>query len=144
MTDRVPFLVTAIAVALVVFSLVSSLVLNHFITVAPEKLVQQGVRLVLTCALAFFLWRGAAWARTWTIILASLGSVLGLVLLATLPPMGMMVLPGLLCVTVVFYSGVACLLVFSTTVKTYFKPPQGDAEQVELEAWPADADESCT
>ncbi len=133
---RIPALVMVVAVSLILFSFANIVVLGHLQEPTARLLVPWGIHFLLTGVLAHYLWSGRSWARKVTIGLAVVSVAISLFLLTTLPPgFTPFELAAGLCVSAMFYGGIACTLIFSSTVKAYFAGPQFTVEYQEVSAW---------
>ena len=116
----VPRLVLVLVVSIISFSLLNIFLLSAQSDPSNEKIVQRGFRFVFTCILAYFLFRGAAWARWVTIVIAVLSVVISIISLAVLPQATPFFYRAWLPVMAVFYGIVAYLLLFSPNVVSHF------------------------
>lgn len=66
-----------VALGTVIFSLIGIALLLSL--TGGEKIAPRGIRFILTCVFAFFLWRGAGWARWLVGILALLGVITSII-----------------------------------------------------------------
>lgn len=117
---------TAVAIALILFSLVSIVLLLTL--TGGASLVPRAVRFVLTCVLSFFLFRGASWARWFAGISSALGAILSVVgwfgLASANVPM-FSILGIWMVVMAIFYGWVAFMLLVDKDVSQHFNPRSG-------------------
>lgn len=115
-----------VAIGTVIFSLVSILLLLAL--TGGDKIAPRGIRFVLTCIFAFFLWRGAGWARWLVGILSVLGVITSLIGFFGLSAAGasMFSILGLwMIVMAVFYAWVSYMLLLDKDVGAHFNPTSG-------------------
>ncbi len=112
--------VILLAVFLVVFSLFNVVLLSIFSDQSLTKYLQSGVRFLFTCILAYFLFRGARWARWVTIIIGFLTAVISLLGFSALPPSVPIFLRFWMLVIGLFWLIIALLLLFSKGIVGHF------------------------
>ena len=100
-------------------------IITRNLLIGPQKLPQDVVRFIYTIVLAFFLYRGAGWARWVVVNLYGLGGIFGIV-------GGMMLLATsrwalLLVVMGVIYFLSAGVVLFSHAVKVFLAPQKDRA-----------------
>ena len=100
-------------------------IITRNLLIGPQKLPQDVVRFIYTIVLAFFLYRGAGWARWVVVNLYGLGGIFGIV-------GGMMLLATsrwalLLVVMGVIYFLSAGVVLFSRAVKVFLAPQKDRA-----------------
>ena len=117
----VPRLVLMLVVSIISFSLLNIFLFSVQSDPSTGKLVQRGFRFIFTCILAFFLFRGAVWARWVTIVIAVLSVVISVISLTVLPEATPFFYRAWFPLAIVFYGIVAYLLLFSTSVVSHFK-----------------------
>ena len=116
-----PRLVSALALSIVVFSLVNVVFLSTIVEPTTAKMIQRGIRFLLTCGLAYFLFRGASWARWVTVVLAVLTVLVSLIGFAVLPASVPLLYRVWSLVMAAFYASVASLLLFSSSIVSHFR-----------------------
>ena len=119
-TQTVPRAVWVLAISIVAFSLLNATLLSLLAQPSATKLVQRGIRFLLTCGLAYFLLRGASWARWVAIVVAILAVVTSLVGVAVLPEAVPFYFRALGLVMAAFYGAVAGLLLRNSSVISHF------------------------
>lgn len=112
--------VILLAVSIVVFSLINVVFLSLLSDQSLAKYLQRGVRFLFTCVLAYFLIKGARWARWVTIIIASLAVVVSILGFATLPPTVPIFIRVWVLVIGLFCLIIALLLLFSKGIVGHF------------------------
>jgi hypothetical protein len=117
-----PRAVTLLALSMVVFSLFNIVLLSILSDQSIAKYLQRGVRFFFTCVLAYFLFRGARWARWVTIVIALLVAVYSVLGFALLPPSVPIFLRAWLLVIALFCLIIALLLLFSKDIVEHFVP----------------------
>jgi hypothetical protein len=116
----VPRLVLVLVVSIISFSLLNIFLLSAQSDPSNGKMVQQGFRFIFTCILAYFLFRGVAWVRWFTIVTAVLSVVTSIISFAVLPEATPFFYRAWFPVMAVFYGVVAYLLLFSPSVVSHF------------------------
>lgn len=115
-----------VAIGTVIFSLVSIVLLLAL--TGGDKVVPRGIRFVITCIFAFFLWRGAGWARWLVGILSLLGvitSIIGFFSLSAAGASMSSILGVWMVVMAAFYAWVAYVLLLDKDVGSHFNPTSG-------------------
>jgi hypothetical protein len=115
-----PRAVVILALSLVAFSLLNVILLSVLSDPPLAKTIQRGVRLLFTCVLACFLWRGARWARWVCFVIAALAvitSFVGFVALRESVPAFVRVW---MAVMGVFYLVVTLVLVIPSSITRYY------------------------
>jgi hypothetical protein len=115
-----------VAISTVIFSLASIILLLTL--TGGDKIAPRGIRFILTCILAFFLWRGAGWARWVVAILSLLGaftSIVGFVGLSAAGASMFSLLGMWMVLMAVFYTWVAYMLLLDKDVAYHFNPTSG-------------------
>ena len=115
--------VRAIAISLVLLVIIS--IVGSILVSGDAELVSNSVRLIAICVSAFFLARGASWARWLTVIFCTLGIVNGIVTALALPgsELDHKVAAGVWAVTgIVFNAIIVGLLAFSSRISHFFSP----------------------
>lgn len=115
-----------VAIGTVVFSLVSIVLLLAL--TGGDKIAPRAIRFVITCVFAFFLWRGAGWARWLVGILSLLGVITSIFGFLGLSAVGipMFSLLGVwMLVMAVFYTWVSYMLLLDKDVRSHFNPTSG-------------------
>ena len=115
-----------VAIGTVVFSLVSIVLLLAL--TGGDKIAVRGIRFVMTCIFAFFLWQGAGWARWLVGILSLLGVITSLVGFFGLSAAGgsMFSILGIwMLAMAAFYMWVSYMLLLDKGVAYHFNPTSG-------------------
>ena len=110
-------IVAAIAVGSVA---ISAIVIAIYVgTTGTDRLPQQVVRFGLTCALGYFLYRGASWARWTAIVLFALGALVSALTSVVMLTKGVgNVAPALL---TSLYTVATVALLFNRDVRAHFR-----------------------
>ena len=115
-----------VAIGTVVFSLISILLLLAL--TGGDKIAPRGIRFVLSCIFAFFLWRGAGWAR-WLVgnfsVLGVITSLIGFFGLNAVGASMFSILGFWMIVMAVFYAWVSYMLLLDKDVGAHFNPKSG-------------------
>lgn len=115
-----------VAIGTIIFSLVSIILLQAL--GGDEKIVPRVVRFVFTCVFAFFLWKGAGWAR-WLVgilsILAVIMSIIGFFGLSAAGVPMFSILGIWMAVMTMFYAWVSYMLLIDKDVGSHFNPTSG-------------------
>jgi peptidoglycan/LPS O-acetylase OafA/YrhL len=119
-----PRAVVILAGALVAFSLLNVILLSVLSDPPLAKTIQRGVRLLITCLLAYFLWRGARWARWVSLVIAALAVVTSFVGFTALPKNVPTFFRLWMLVMGVFYLVVALLLLIPSSITRYYTSPR--------------------
>ena len=117
----VPRLVLVLVISIIAFSLLNIFLLSAQSDPTIGKIFQRGFRFVFTCTLAYFLFRGAVWARWVAIVIAVLSVVISIISLAVLPEATPFFYRAWFPVGAIFYGIVAYLLLFSPSVVSHFR-----------------------
>jgi hypothetical protein len=115
-----------VAIGTVIFSLVSIILLLAL--TGGEKIAPRGIRFILTCVFAFFLWRGASWSRWLVGILALLGVITSIIGFFGLSAAGASVFSilGIWMVAMLpFHAWVSYMLLLDKDVASHFNPTSG-------------------
>ena len=112
--------VILLAVSIVVFSLLNVVLLSLLSDQSLTKHLQRGVRFLFACVLAYFLFRGARWARWVTIVIALLAFVYSVLGFALLPPSVPIFFKVWVLVIGLFCLIIALLLLFSKGIVGHF------------------------
>lgn len=116
-------IVRAVAISLVLLVLINFV--GSIVVSGDERLVSNSIGLIVVCVTAFFLTRGASWARWLTVIFCALGVVLGIVTAFALlgSEFNHKIADGVWAVTgVIFNTIIVGLLAFSTRISHFFLP----------------------
>jgi hypothetical protein len=115
-----------VATSIVAFSFINIVLLGMVQEPSLAKLVGRTIRFFLTFGLAYFLLRGASWAR-WIAIVTSIFSVLSLVIgMATLPRELPFYFHIWALLAGVFYAAVAGVLIFNSSAISHFSRRASD------------------
>jgi hypothetical protein len=118
--SETPMAVTLLALSMVAFSLFNVVLLSILSDQSITKYLQRGVRFLITCILAYFLFRGARWARWVTIVIALLVAVYSVLSLVLLPPSVSIFFRGWVLVIGLFNLIIGLLLLFSKGIVGHF------------------------
>jgi len=116
-------MVVILALSLVAFSLLNVILLTVLSDPPLAKTIQRCVRFLFTCLLAYFLWRGARWARWVGFAIATLAAITSFVGFAGLPEGVPAFSRVWLMIMGVFYLHVALLLVIPSSITRHFASP---------------------
>jgi peptidoglycan/LPS O-acetylase OafA/YrhL len=119
-----PRAVVVLACALVAFSLLNIILLSFLSDPPLAKTIQRAGRLLFTCLLAYFLWRGARWARWISLVIAALAVVTSFIGFAALPESVSTFFRVWMLVMGVFYLMVALLLLIPSNLTRYYTSPR--------------------
>ena len=115
-----PQAVVVLAFSLVAFSLLNIILLSVLSDPPLGKTVQRGVRLLFTCMLAYFLWRGARWARWVSFLVAALAVITSFIGFAMLPESVPVFFRVWMACMGVFYLVVALALIIPSSITGYY------------------------
>jgi peptidoglycan/LPS O-acetylase OafA/YrhL len=117
----VPRLVLLLVISIISFSLLNIFLLSSQSDPSIGKIFQRGFRFVFTCVLAYFLFRGAVWARWVVLVISVLSVIISIIGLLAIPKATPFFYQALFAIGGVFYGIVASLLLFSSSVVSHFK-----------------------